>query len=206
MHTELDSAVFRRSSLPNSVHRKLKLKIKSELITSRFPVEKKQNDGTYLSPQEFQKQLQKGDICLVDMRNHYETAIGTFKKALRFPLREFSELPKAYTHIESHIKKFHGKNGKNGKKKNVLTFCTGGVRCEKAVPFFRSKGIEAFQLHGGILHYLEKYGGKSSSYWEGECFVFDDRVSVTPQFEAGSYSWCSRCGQPSRSGVCVVCG
>ena len=122
--------------------------------------------------------------------------IGSFRNSIRLPLNEFSRLSQLLRrgHLEAY------------RKKNILTFCTGGARCEKAIPLLREKGFRAFQLEGGILRYLEKYGKEKKNLWEGECFVFDERVSVNTKLEKGSYEWCKRCGQPSRSGICVICG
>ena len=127
------------------------------------------------------------------MRNDYESQIGSFRNSLILPMNEFTELP---NHLENLVKH---------RNKHILTFCTGGVRCEKTIPLLKKNGFQVSQLHGGILNYLEKYGERKDSLWEGECFVFDDRVSITSRFERGSYEWCPACGQPFRNGKCVVC-
>ena len=219
LQLKLDSNCIRRSVLRQAVFRKLKLKIKTELVTSHFdkyltpqkfnangkPINGKTMPNTvkhamaanhcanYLSPAEFHKFAQQKDAMLLDMRNDYEYAIGSFRGALQLPLNEFHELPQHITQLEAY------------RSKTLLTFCTGGVRCEKAVPLLLQHGLRAYQLHGGILHYLEKYSQRVDSLWQGECFVFDDRVAVRPDLQDGSYQWCSDCGQPSRNGVCVIC-
>ena len=195
----MDPNCLRRTKLKAPAFRKLKLKVKEEIVTSHFNVgiKEEQNKEAYLSPEEFQKialaPKEEGKALLLDMRNDYEYAIGTFEGALHLPLNEFHELPQ---HIEE-LAPYRGRP--------LLTFCTGGVRCEKAIPLLRKHGFQAYQLHGGILHYLEKYGETAENLWKGECFVFDDRVAVTSQMQKGSYHWCSKCGQPSHNNVCVVC-
>ena len=88
-----------------------------------------------------------------------------------------------------------------------MTFCTGGIRCEKVVPLLKKHKFKSvFQLSGGILSYLESYAGDKNNQWEGECFVFDKRVSVDKALQRGSYFWCKKCGQPCKENSCVVCG
>ena len=190
---KLDTSLLRRKDVPKNVFKKLKLKVKPELVTSSFPTASATNEGTYLSPEDFHRLSAQEDTVLLDMRNDYEFAIGSFQGSHFLPLQEFSNLPK----LTKYLEKIKGKK--------LLTFCTGGVRCEKAVPLLKEQGFSAFQLHGGILHYLEKFREKKDNIWYGECFVFDDRVSLTDKLEKGSYEWCERCGQPSRQGQCVSC-
>ncbi len=205
-YTKLSTVKLRRSILEKPAFRKLRLKSKTEIITSNFELEPKNkikqqdsytksNCSTYLEPDEFHHLAQQDGSILVDVRNDYEVAIGTFKSAFYFPqIEEFHNLPEFLSDLEAY------------RDSSLLTFCTGGVRCEKAVPLLQEAGFTAFQLHGGILHYLEKYGKSNENLWEGECFVFDDRVSVDLDMKAGSYQWCENCGQPSRMGYCVLCG
>ena len=196
-YTALDPARLRRAAVQEPAYRRLRLKIKAEIINSSFGLtlkENKRNEDTYIEPQKFHAWAQNKDICLLDIRNDYEFKIGTFRNALRLPLNEFSQLPMLFEYLEAY------------RKQDIVTFCTGGVRCEKAVPLLKKKGFRAFQLHGGILHYLEKHANRQDSLWQGECFVFDERVALNAKLEKGSYEWCKRCGQPSQSGVCVICG
>ena len=195
-HTALDSALLRRTAGQDSAHHKLKLKIKTEIINSNFGLSLKEieeNKNTYIKPGNFHALVQNKEVCLLDVRNDYEFMIGTFRNALRLSLNEFSQFSKFLKYLEP----YH--------KQNIVTFCTGGVRCEKAVSLLKKKGFRAFQLQGGILHYLEKYGRQKNSLWQGECFVFDERVALNAKLERGSYEWCKYCGQPSRSGICVIC-
>ncbi len=208
VHTKLEPSFLRRCLLQKPAYRKLKLKIKEELVCSRFPKTKEINLGSsHLTPEEFQNWLERDDILLVDMRNDYEYAIGSFQGALHLPLNEFSQLPSRYTQlIEDSLDLRKHTQDELPKKKKIVTFCTGGVRCEKAVPFLKSRGFDAYQLKGGILHYLEKYGQKKENRWVGECFVFDNRVAVNTSLAQGSYVWCEHCGQPNKDGICVICG
>ena len=171
------------------------MKIKPEIIHSRFELksEYKPSTESYIHPEDFHKMAQKDEVVLLDVRNEYETAIGSFKNALCLSLDEFHKLPQHITKLEPY------------RHKLLLTFCTGGVRCEKAVLLLEQKGFQVKQLYGGILHYLEKYGKQAKHLWQGECFVFDDRVAINAKLQTGSYMWCEHCGQPSRDGVCVVC-
>ena len=197
LHTSIAPAYLRRTKIKEQAYSKLKLKLKEELVKSDFKLSEKERrtlEGSYLSPEKFQALAENEKICFLDLRNDYESMIGTFRGALCLALNEFSQLTKLLSSIEPY------------RDRDLVTFCTGGVRCEKAVPLLKREGFRAFQLEGGILHYLEKYGKKEENLWEGECFVFDERVSLNAKLEKGSYEWCKHCGQPSRSGVCVICG
>lgn len=192
----IDPALLRRTKTKGSVYSKLKVKLKTEIIHSNFgigAIERERNRNTYIEPEKFHAMAKRKNVCLVDMRNDYEFMIGTFRGALCLPLKEFCQLPRLFEYLEAY------------REQDILIFCTGGVRCEKALPLLRKKGFRAFQLYGGILRYLEKYGKQKDRLWQGECFVFDERVALNAELEKGSYEWCGTCGQPSQSGVCVLC-
>ncbi|MGO9443541.1 MAG: rhodanese-like domain-containing protein, partial [Thiobacillaceae bacterium] len=147
--------------------KRLRVKIKREIISFRqhgF----RNGDAPSVSPQELNQWLEQGrDVVFVDTRNEVEFAEGSFDHALNPHIVRFSDFAEA-------IKRFG-----HVKDKVVVAFCTGGIRCEKAVPFMRAQGFEqAYQLQGGILNYFEKCGGR---HWRGNCFVFDDRGAVTPE-------------------------
>ena len=126
--------------------------------------------------------MEAGEVVPVDVRNDFESLVGSFKGAYRMPLEKFSDFREKYQTLD----KFQGKT--------LVTFCTGGIRCEKVVPFMRSKGYEnVFQIEGGIINYLKKY---PDGFWEGECFVFDDRFSIDSHENQGRVKPCPRCGQP----------
>ena len=189
----LDPEIFRLSSPDYIPFHKLKLKIKNEIITSNLNVEVKNYDESFVSPEIFNELVQKEDVKLVDLRNDYEYKIGTFKNAHLLNMNEFSELPNCINDLE----KF--------KDKTLITFCTGGIRCEKGVIYLKQNGFKVKQLKGGILNYLEKYKNSKENLWDGECFVFDDRVSVNLDLKKGSYIWCEKCGQPKKEEECVIC-
>ena len=132
-------------------------------------------------------------LVLVDTRNDYEVAIGTFKGAIDPATHSFSELP-------GWVDKEMAEGGKlaevNGKKPKVAMFCTGGIRCEKSTAFLRAKGFdEVYHLEGGILKYLEEVAPEQST-WDGDCFVFDERVSVGHGLAPGPYALCRSCRWP----------
>jgi UPF0176 protein len=126
---------------------------------------------------------------LIDTRNDYEVAIGTFEGAIDPNTKTFREFP-------DWFRDFRAKLEAEGRKPKVAMFCTGGIRCEKATSFVKSEGIEdVFHLQGGILKYLETVP-ESDTKWHGECFVFDERVSVRHDLTPGSYDMCHACKRP----------
>ncbi|MBX7057283.1 MAG: hypothetical protein K1X75_04410 [Leptospirales bacterium] len=176
-----------------SPFRRLTVKIKAELIKTSWHANPALNSGAYLQPMEVRALLDDPNTLFVDMRNRYESAIGAFRGALRMPLDEFHELPQKLALLDAY------------RDKRLVTYCTGGIRCEKSTPLLVESGFsKVYQIEGGILRYLEECGGEG---WEGECFVFDDRVSVDAQLRPGGYQFCSACGQPARRGhlICDSC-
>ena len=188
----MQGAQVRRSILEEQPFGRLLLKVKSEIITFGHATRAELNAGTFVEPDDVAAWLCDPDVVLLDTRNDYETAIGTFRGATTIPIHSFTELALCADEL---ARRFRGKK--------VLGFCTGGVRCEKAVPFFRERGIDAFQIRGGILGYLDRY---PDGDWEGECFVFDGRYSIRPDGSPGTFRPCRHCGQPEREGFCRVCG
>ncbi|MBE9223357.1 rhodanese-related sulfurtransferase [Cyanobacterium stanieri LEGE 03274] len=164
---------------------RMKVKIKKEIITFGIP-EANPNEqvGTYLSPREWNELISQSDVKLVDTRNDYEVEIGTFKRADNPHINSFREFN---GYIEEHLSE--------NKEQKVALFCTGGIRCEKVTALMLKKGFkEVYHLKGGILKYLEEVP-EEESLWEGECFVFDDRVAVKHGLQEGSYQL-SECGNP----------
>jgi UPF0176 protein len=147
---------------------------------------------THLSPEQFHQTLANEEVTLLDVRNDYEVRLGTFRGALDPKTRKFSEFAEFIDTAELP------------KDAKILTFCTGGIRCEKAVPFLKARGFQnVFQLSGGILNYLEQY---PDGFFDGECFVFDERVAVDTHMKPSTqYRRCPRCGQPCGS-TCPDCG
>ena len=165
---------------------RMKVRLKREIVAFGVPeLNPARNAGTYVKPEDWNALINDPDVVVIDTRNDYEVAIGTFEGAINPETRAFRELP-ARIAEESSLK---------GKPK-VAMFCTGGIRCEKSTAYMRSLGFdEVFHLEGGILKYLETVP-EEESLWRGECFVFDNRVSVKHGLELGSYELCHGCRQP----------
>jgi UPF0176 protein len=163
-----------------------KVKLKKEIVTMGVEnIDPKKIVGTYVKPQDWNKLISDPDVLLVDTRNDYEVKIGTFKNALNPETETFREFP---GYVE--------KNLDSNKHKKVAMFCTGGIRCEKSTAFLKEKGFEeVYHLEGGILKYLEEVP-EENTLWEGECFVFDNRVAVNHKLEKGQYDQCNACRMP----------
>ena len=175
---------------------KFTVKVKPEIVTFRVPGHSPlMSNAPRLSPEELARWYAEGkDFLVLDTRNEYEVRLGKFKNARSLKLKHFVELPHA---LAPELEEFRGKP--------VVTYCTGGIRCEKAAPYLRSLGLEAYQLDGGILRYFEKVGG---SHWEGECFVFDQRIAVDPALQPTGARLCGACQGPVPLGdtTCLHCG
>tara|TARA_B100000780_G_scaffold95340_1_gene66474 strand:- start:1463 stop:2404 length:942 start_codon:yes stop_codon:yes gene_type:complete len=165
---------------------RMKVKLKKEIVTLGVEgISPTKKVGKYVNPDEWNELISDPDTIIIDTRNTYEVDIGSFKGAVNPKTKSFRELPQF---LEKNIKKYKGKK--------IAMFCTGGIRCEKATSFLVEKGIEnVFHLQGGILKYLEKIS-KEKSLWEGECFVFDQRVAVTHKLKEGKYNQCFACRHP----------
>ena len=163
-----------------------KVKIKKEVVPLGFKIDKKsKKQNRYLTGKSWNKLILKKETLVIDARKPFEFKVGTFKKAINPNITHFRDFPK-------YLKKIN-------KKKPVAMFCTGGVRCEKASVYLNRKGFKnVFQLKGGILNYLDKVD-KKNSLWKGECFVFDNRVSVKHGLKQGSFSVCGGCRTPISS-------
>jgi UPF0176 protein len=177
---------YKESTSQNSPFVRLKVKIKSEIVTLGMPeVNPTQQVGTYVDPQDWNQVISDPEVVLIDTRNDYEVGIGSFKGAKNPKTESFREFPEYVTH-----------NLDPAKNPKVAMFCTGGIRCEKASSYLLSQGFkEVYHLKGGILKYLENVSSENSM-WEGECFVFDERVAVKEGLESGSYELCYACGHP----------
>lgn len=163
-----------------------KVKLKKEIVTLGIEgVDPKDVVGTYIKPEDWNALISDPDVTLIDTRNEYEVQIGTFKGAKNPKTESFREFPE-----------FVEKNLDPAKHKKVAMFCTGGIRCEKSTSYLKSQGFEeVYHLEGGILNYLEKVP-EAESTWEGECFVFDERVAVDHQLNRGQYDQCNACRMP----------
>lgn len=175
-YSEHDSAPFYRT----------RVKLKKEIVTMGIEdIDPNRVVGTYVKPQDWNALVADPDVMLIDTRNDYETAIGTFKNALDPRIKSFRDLP-AYIHD----------NLSPAKHRKIAMFCTGGIRCEKSTAYLKGLGFdEVYHLEGGILNYLESVPPEES-LWQGECFVFDNRVSVNHALQRGNYDLCHACRLP----------
>lgn len=165
---------YKSSFYAENPFRRVYVKIKPEIVTLKKKVEIEKGIGTHVSPKDWNKIILDEEVFLLDTRNDYEFAVGTFKRAVNPKTKKFSDLPK-----------FVEENLNPEKHKKVAMFCTGGIRCEKFAPYLKQIGFEnVYQLEGGILKYLEEITPEES-LWEGECFVFDERISVDENLEKG---------------------
>ena len=162
---------------------KPKVKIKKEIVPMNLILNSKErNLETHLDPKEWNKLIKKKDTHIIDTRKSFEFDVGTFKKSVNPNVNNFRDFPKYLNKLK--------------KNKPVAMFCTGGVRCEKTSVYLKNKGFKnIYQLNGGILNYL-KNTKKKDSMWKGECFVFDNRISLKYGLNVGSYFMCSGCRKP----------
>jgi len=165
--------------------KRLSVRIREEIVASRLKVDLK-NAAPYVEPKELKKLLDKNEpLLLLDVRNKYEGKIGRFRKTVTIPLDTFRQLPNKINNI------------KNFKNKKIVTYCTGGVRCEKASAYLIEQGFtDVYQLHGGILNYGNEIGNE---HWHGKCFVFDTRgaIEIDPHNPSKIISQCTLCHLPS---------
>ena len=168
---------------------RLKVKLKKEIVTiGDEAIDPTEIVGEYVEPKDWNNLIDHKDTIVIDTRNNYEYSIGTFKNSLNPKTAKFREFPEWI-----NKQKFTDDEKKN---KNMAMFCTGGIRCEKASSLMKKKGFNnVFHLKGGILRYFESVSQNTSS-WEGECFVFDDRVAVKHDLSEGTYDMCHGCRMP----------
>ena len=161
---------------------KPRVKIKKEVVPMGLKIAPRVKKNNHLTPIKWNKLIKNKNTFVLDARKSFEYEVGTFKKSINPKVNHFREFPKYLNKLD--------------KKKPIAMFCTGGIRCEKASVYLSQKGFKnVFQLKGGILNYL-KNTNKKNSLWKGECFVFDNRVSVKHNLAVGSYSVCSGCRIP----------
>lgn len=160
-----------------------KVKLKKEIVTLGVDgINPLKNCGTYVDPQNWNKLISDPEVLLIDTRNEYEIEIGSFKNAINPHIKTFREFPK-----------YVSKNLNELKHKKVAMFCTGGIRCEKSTAFLKEQGFDkVYHLKGGILKYLKEVA-ETESLWQGECFVFDSRITVNHSLEQGNYDQCYAC-------------
>ena len=171
------------------IYQRLKIKVKEEILTTRNNyTNPNKSVGEYIEPKDWDKIVKDNEAIIIDTRNTYEIEVGTFKNSLNPNAKNFSEIIKWLDkNIVPKIKKTPNKK--------IAMFCTGGIRCEKATAYIKSKGAhQVLHLKGGILKYLEE--NKKSDLWNGECFVFDNRVTLQNNLKKGQYDLCHACRMP----------
>ena len=183
----------KRSWADKPVFRRFKARRKKEIVTMGVPsVNPRADVGTYVDPQEWNALVDDPNTVVIDTRNSYETAIGSFEGAIDPGTESFGEFP---AWAEQKLRPMLAQQGYT----RIAMFCTGGIRCEKASSYLQQKGFgEVHHLRGGILKYLEQVP-EAESRWQGECFVFDQRVALNHKLEPGEYSLCHACGMPVSS-------
>ncbi|WP_299193309.1 rhodanese-related sulfurtransferase [uncultured Erythrobacter sp.] len=176
------------SHAPTMPFNRLKVRLKREIVTMGEPsVDPLASVGRYVDPQDWNALISDPDTVVIDTRNDYEVAVGTFEGATDPRTGSFREFPAWFRENREELLA--------GKKK-VAMFCTGGIRCEKSTSFLRGEGVdEVYHLKGGILKYLENVPEEESK-WQGDCFVFDERVTVRHGLEPGDYKMCHACRRP----------
>jgi len=171
----------------NHTFQKLHVRLKEEIVNSDLPVDPLKQTGVHLEPDDFKQMLKEDpDLIVIDMRSNYEHSVGKFKGAITFDMENLRELPQHMHEIE-HLK---------GQGKKIVTYCTGGIKCEKASAYLLDQGFDnVYQLHGGIIKYGLEAGGED---FEGKCYVFDNRLTVdVNQVNPKVISTCYVCGTPS---------
>ena len=163
-----------------------KVKLKKEIVTMGVEdIDPLQSVGTYVKPSDWDALISDPEVTVIDTRNEYEIKVGSFKHAINPHTKSFREFP-------NYVKE----NLDPKKNKKVAMYCTGGIRCEKSTAYLKQQGFEdVYHLEGGILKYLEEVP-EDQSLWQGECFVFDNRVTVNHQLESGEYEQCHACRMP----------
>ena len=189
LHSKILDLDLKESFSKKSPFLRLKIKIKDEIVTmGKKNINPSTQSGEYINHKRWNALIEDKNTLLIDTRNSYEYAIGTFKNSINPKTANFKEFP------EWVKKQKFSETDK--KQKKVAMFCTGGIRCEKASAFMKNEGFEkVYHLKGGILKYLEEIETRNS-LWQGECFVFDDRVSVKHDLSEGSYDLCHGCRMP----------
>lgn len=182
VHSRLSGIEYKHSWSSKLPFLKMWVRLKKEIITlGQEQIETGSTNTKYISPKQFQTWLEEHkEITVLDTRNKYEVELGTFNKAIHLDIDTFGEFPEAAQSLDPTLK-----------DKPIVMFCTGGVRCEKAAPVLEQQGFtQIFQLEGGILQYFAECGGE---HYQGNCFVFDERVAITPALKETHLTQCRRC-------------
>ncbi|AGH81171.1 rhodanese-related sulfurtransferase [Psychromonas sp. CNPT3] len=186
LYPNLEEISFKQSYHDENPFLRTKVKLKKEIVTLGVEgIDPNQVVGTYVKPKDWNALISDPDVTLIDTRNDYEIEIGTFQNAVNPHTTTFREFPE---YVKNNLDK--------NKHKKVAMYCTGGIRCEKSTAYLKEQGFsEVYHLEGGILKYLEEVK-KEESMWEGECFVFDARVSVDHDLKQGQCGQCYACRYP----------
>jgi UPF0176 protein len=172
-----------------------KVKVKREIVTmGHGDLDPARNAGTHVAPADWNALIAQDDVVLIDTRNAYEVGIGSFENALDPGTRAFGEFPAWF---DAKAEQWQAE----GRTPRIAMFCTGGIRCEKSTAYARSRGFEeVYHLKGGILAYLDEVP-EADSRWNGNCFIFDERVSLDHSLDAATVPLCPTCGQPVSAGA-----
>jgi UPF0176 protein len=183
---EVERLPYKRAFCESQPFHRMKVRLKNEIVTLGVEgIDPTSEVGEYVKPEDWNALIEQEDVTVVDTRNEYEYSVGTFKGAIDPKTTSFRDFPE---YVKNNLDP--------DKTKKVAMFCTGGIRCEKATAYMLKQGFkEVYHLQGGILEYLNKVP-KEASMWEGECFVFDDRVTVDHDLQKGSYAMCHACRMP----------
>ncbi|WP_414752272.1 rhodanese-related sulfurtransferase [Anabaena sp. CCY 9910] len=184
--SRLQDLEHKESTADTPPFERMKVRLKKEIVTLGLPeVDPNEQVGTYVTPEEWNELISDPEVIVIDTRNDYEVHIGTFQGAQNPQTNSFRDFPE-----------YVRQNLDPNQHKKVAMFCTGGIRCEKASSFMLSQGFaEVYHLKGGILKYLEQIPPEES-LWQGECFVFDERIAVVHGLEPGTHELCFCCGHP----------
>ena len=182
----LEDLEYKESHAPQMPFYRLKVRLKTEIVTLGVPgVSPLKKVGTYVAPKEWNDLISNPDVLVLDTRNDYETVMGTFQGDLDPKTKTFRSFP---DYVKANLDP--------AKHKKIAMYCTGGIRCEKASSYMLEQGFEeVYHLKGGILKYLEEVDNQES-LWEGECFVFDERVGIKHNLDLGTFELCRSCRQP----------
>jgi len=186
-HPDIGPFPHQESTTAEAPFERMKVKLKREIVTLGRPEVNPayQEVGTYVDPQDWNQVITDPEVVVIDARNNFEVELGTFKGAVNPHTHAFRELP---DYVATHLDP--------AQHKKVAMFCTGGIRCEKATAYLLGQGFEqVYHLKGGILNYL-KHTPEEASLWQGNCFVFDDRVAVDHHLQPSDYELCLGCGHP----------
>ncbi|ABB57922.1 oxygen-dependent tRNA uridine(34) hydroxylase TrhO [Synechococcus elongatus] len=194
-HPPFANLSFKSATVTDWPFARLKVKVKPEIVSLGCPeLNPAERTGTLVAPQDWNQLLQDPEVVLIDVRNRFEIALGSFPRAIDPQTDRFRDFPRFVQ--EQLLPQPPAK---------VAMFCTGGIRCEKASAYLLEQGIETvYQLEGGILNYLEAIAPEEN-HWQGDCFVFDERIAVDRQLQTPQHQLCPACGQPVVATTCSHC-